>query len=327
MPENESIDEKAKRLSTEIGDPIIADVILFSGGIDNESADYLIKIVKTSERRENAILMLTTRGGSPDAAYRIARCLQKYYTKLVLYIYGRCKSAGTLVSIVADELILSDYGEFGPLDIQLDKKDELFENTSGLDITQALSSLNVRTFNFFRDVLLDLRNGSRGQISTRLASQIATDLSIGVYENIYAQIDPSQLGSIERGINIALDYGNRLKSSNVKDKTLDRLVSGYSSHSFVIDINEAKQLFYNVREPTKLEEELGECIYFLTRDEVDKPLIMKLNQLEQKDERTTPENTERGEASTRERSGEDNQATVGKEQGQEQQRDDSQKAA
>ena len=88
---NETLEQKAERLAKEMGEKNEADVILFSGTIDSESADRLIKIVKTGTRRANVILMLTTRGGSPDAAYRIARCLQKYYTKLTLFIYGRCK--------------------------------------------------------------------------------------------------------------------------------------------------------------------------------------------------------------------------------------------
>ena len=310
MSKEESPAEKATRLAGEVGDLNDADVIFFSGTIDSDSADDLIKVVKRAERKTNVILMLTTRGGYPDAAYRIARCLQKYYSKLILYIYGRCKSAGTLVSIVADEIILSDYGEFGPLDIQLDKKDELFENSSGLDITQALSSLNVRTLEFFRKVLLDLRQGSRGQISTKLASQIATNLAVGAYSKIFEQIDPSQLGSIERAINIALDYGKRLKSSNVKEGTLDRLVTEYSSHSFVIDINEAKDLFNDVREPTDLEEELGYCIYAVTRDEVDETLVIKLNTRRKADEEKEPEDSEAAEDNSSEGSREDNQTSA-----------------
>lgn len=284
MAQNELSFERATHLANEISVDNDADLIVFSGTIDSDSSDKLIRIVKENKEKDNVILVLTTRGGSPDAAYRIARCLQKYYNKLVLYVYGRCKSAGTLVCLAADELILSDYGEIGPLDIQLDKKDELFENTSGLNITQALSSLNERTLYFFRDVLINLRSGSKSQISTKLASQIATNISIGVYAKIYEQIDPSQLGSIERAISIAHDYGERLKSENVKEDTLTKLVTKYSSHSFVIDNKEAEDLFNTVRRPTEKEEQFGECIYFLVRDETKTSFIYKFDLNEDKEE-------------------------------------------
>lgn len=277
MPENETFEQKWQRLSLEVGNTYDADVILYSGEIDDATADNLIRIARQDNRRKNVVLMLATRGGSADAAYRIARCLQSQYTKFVIYIYGICKSAGTLIAIGAHEIILSDFGEFGPLDVQLGKRDELFENISGLNTIQALNSLNTRTLDFFRSILLDLRQGSRGQLSTKLASEIASHLSIGVYEKIYSQIDPVQLGSIERSINIASDYGKRLQSENVKPETVERLVSGYSSHSFVIDLKEAQTLFMNVRKPSKIEEELAEFISFVTRDPASKPFVQKLN--------------------------------------------------
>jgi hypothetical protein len=132
---------------------------------------------------------------------------------------------------------------------------------------------------------MDIRYGSNGQISTKLAAELATNISTTVHGKIYEQIDPVQLGALERAMMIAHEYGKRLKSSNVKNDALDRLASGYSSHSFVIDINEARQLFDNVREPTEKEEELGECISFATRDEPDgQTFVEKLNKAEEPNE-------------------------------------------
>jgi hypothetical protein len=273
----ETPEEKWQRLANLVADKYNADVVLYSGEIEDGVADQLIKLAKQTVRKENIVLMLTTRGGSPDAAYRMARCLQRQYKKIVLYIYGICKSAGTLVAVGAHEIILSDFGEFGPLDIQLGKQDELFETVSGLNITQALNSLNTRAQDVFRSTLIDLKGGSRGQISTKLAAEIASNFAIGLHEKIYAQIDPVQLGSIERSINIASDYGSRLKTDNVKENTVDKLVSGYPSHSFVIDIKEAETLFNVVRMPDANEEELGECISWVTRDPAKNTFVQKIN--------------------------------------------------
>lgn len=264
-------------LSREVSAAHNADVVLFSGGINHENADTLIRIAKRPDRRENIYLLMTTRGGLPDAAYRMARTLQRYYKRITLYVHGRCKSAGTLVAVGAHEIILSDFGELGPLDVQLGKQDELFENQSGLNITQALSSLNTRVIEFFRSSLLDSRAGVR--MSTRLSAEIATKLAIGAYEPIFGQVDPVQLGSIERAIQIALVYGTMLSetSKNLHPEAIDRLVSSYPSHSFVIDLEEAKRLFRQVRQPTDTEERLGESISFVTRDENDRSFIDLLN--------------------------------------------------
>jgi hypothetical protein len=301
----ETLDQQYSRLAISIGKAHDADVILYSGGINDEGADKLIKMSKEPNRAPNVFLLLTTRGGSPDAGYRMARSLQRHYKKILLYIHGLCKSAGTLVAIGADELILSDFGEFGPLDVQLGKQDELFENHSGLNITQALTSLNTRVVDLFRESLIDLRSGSRGQLSTKLASEIASRLAIGAYESIYAQVDPVQLGSIERAIQIASEYGRRLaRRDNLKPNALDLLVSGYPSHSFVIDIEEAATLFKHVRVPNDTEEELGECISFLTRDEKPQTVVYKLNDLPEA-ANEPPSDDQQGSAGVSPGSGED----------------------
>jgi hypothetical protein len=279
----ESFEEKWMRLGNVVSDHSNADVLLYTGDIEDTAADQLIELAKLPERKENVVLMLTTRGGSPDAAYRMTRCLKRQYKKIILYIYGTCKSAGTLVAVGAHEIILSDFGELGPLDIQLGKRDELFETVSGLNITQALNSLNTRTQDVFRSALIDLKGGSRGQLSTKLAAEISSNLVIGLYGRIYAQIDPAQLGSIERSINIASDYCQRLKTDNVEKDTIDTLVSGYPSHNFVIDLEEAKKLFKIVRKPDDKEEELAKCFRWVTRDPAEKVYVWKLNTIEKKE--------------------------------------------
>lgn len=95
-------------------------------------------------------------------------------------------------------------------------------------------------------------------ISTRSAAQIAASLVAGLLEPIAAQIDPHRLGEAIRAINIANYYGTRLATSNVKSEALDRLISGYPTHTFVIDINEAKTLFEVVDQLTDAEVEIAE---------------------------------------------------------------------
>src|SRR5437868_3425052 len=82
------------------------------------------------QKRKNAILFLVTNGGDPDAGFRIARALSHYYGSFKIMIPMECKSAGTLVCIGASELILGDRSELGPLDIQVRKRDELFDHGS-----------------------------------------------------------------------------------------------------------------------------------------------------------------------------------------------------
>jgi hypothetical protein len=264
-------------LAVPVGDAHQADVIVFHGQIDQGGADNLIRIAKRPDRRKNVVVLLTTRGGSADAAFRMARCLQTHYAKLLLFIHDTCRSAGTLVAIGADEIVLSEFGKFGPLDVLLDTTDGMFEGASGLDVAQALTSLNQRTYRFYETVLASIRRGSRGLISHRLAAQMASRLAVGAYSDIYQQLDPIQLGHIERAMQIAKEYGERLERHNLREGAIRRLATGYPSQRFVIDLKEAKTLFHHVRAPSSIEEELGECISVVTRDATDDSYVELLN--------------------------------------------------
>ena len=92
-----------------------------------------------------------------------------------------------------------------------------------------------------------------------MAGEIATRIASGLFAPIYSQIDPVRVGEVARALSIAEDYGRRL-DGNLKPGALERLVGGYPSHSFVIDCEEVRDLFDNVREPTTDETELAQLL-------------------------------------------------------------------
>lgn len=225
------------------------DYIVYAGGISRYGYNEITKICKSSDKKK-ACLILLTPGGDPDAGYRIARALQHYYEEgFSVLIPSYCKSAGTLICIGANELIVDDKGELGPLDIQLNKSSELGEKTSGLDLPQAFEALRSEAAKIFRETLFDVRMG--GRISTKLATEVATNLSSNLLSPIYSQIDPLRMGEMQRANFIAYEYGTRLndKFKLLKPGALGRLLLSYSSHAFVIDRKELKELFNKVRRP------------------------------------------------------------------------------
>ena len=240
------------------------DVIAYIGPVDRSGYEQLCDALKGT-RRLNCLLVLCTFGGDPNAGYRIARALSHNYPKgqIRVLVPDYCKSAGTLICIGANELIISDKGELGPLDIQVQKPDEMFQRGSGLDIIRGLQYLQDAVLGTFRNYLVDINQGSG--LSTRSASEIASKLTIGIHEPIFAQIDPIRLGEMQAALTIALDYGSRLnaRTSNLKPAALHKLASGYPSHGFVIDRKEARDLFVNVRMPNEHESVVGDAVSVL----------------------------------------------------------------
>ena len=239
-----------------------AEVYLYFGGLDRPSDDAMMDACPEEPARPNALLLLETFGGDPDAAYRITRYLKTCHSngKLLLLIDRVCKSAGTLVALGADALIMSDRAELGPLDIQLEKPDEVGGHHSGLVVVQTLRTLQEETFRLFEDYFLKLRARSGFRITTRTAAELACTMATGLFGPTYAQIDPLRLGENYRALQIALMYGQRLATNNVKPDTIANLISSFPSHGFVIDRVEASDMFNDVREPSATQEQL--CDYF-----------------------------------------------------------------
>ncbi len=62
-----------EKLIKTASDSYEADIVLYIGPIDRPHDDDFITRVKNWKRRKNVILILTTLGGDPHAAYRMAR--------------------------------------------------------------------------------------------------------------------------------------------------------------------------------------------------------------------------------------------------------------
>ncbi|MBI4321180.1 MAG: SppA protein [Chloroflexi bacterium] len=280
---SESASSKPTEIANKVAAKQEADVLLYNGIIARPYDQEFIELVRKQKAHANVILMLVTEGGDPDAAYRMARALQRDYEKFICYVSGYCKSAGTLLAIGADELIMCDHGELGPLDIQLSKKDELFGMESGAVAFTAIHRLYGHAFLAFEHFFLTTLRASGFTITTRTAANIATNLTTGLFGPVFQQIDPMHVGKAGREMSIANRYGSLLDqhSRNMQPGALDALVSGYPSQGFVIDREEALDLFRTVRCPDELERGLAYSLDELARRSIsyrsDEPIMYFLS--------------------------------------------------
>ena len=296
-----------------------------------------LKNVGLKSGNQCCTLILTTFGGDPHAAYRIARALRHHYKKLRIVVPSFCKSAGTLICISADELAIADTGELGPLDLQVRKSSELQESSSVMDSMQALKAILNHTIDVFRKTLVDVRYG--GNLSTKLAGDFACKIATGVAAPLYSQIDPIKIGEMQRKMGIAHEYGQRLSEygKNLKEEAIVKLSAGYPSHDFVIDRKEAANLFNKVTNLSAAESELCDKLWeilYIEGDELpiyinalceDKDAINEQSGTENpKKQKTTTRNT--NQASNNKSNGHAGNGSSGIKKGAGARRDDSQAA-
>jgi len=231
------------------------DVYMYCGPVEragyNKICDAISEAVEENRKSEKVVLFLCTYGGDPNAGYRIARAMIHHYgsENFEIAVPTACKSAGTLICIGANKLLFFNSGELGPLDIQIQKQDEIFQSNSGLDILRGMTYLQDGALTAFKRYLVDINK--MGGISTKIASEIAGNLVKGLYTPIFAQVDPLKLGEMNAALQIANEYGSRLneKSKSLKEHALNKLIHTYPAHSFVVDRSEAKTLFERVESP------------------------------------------------------------------------------
>lgn len=229
------------------------DLLLLNAAISRGTEAKLASVLKKRQRKkEKAALIVCTEGGDPDAAFRIARHVQDAYKEHTAIVAGWCKSAGTLICVGANKIVMGPLGELGPLDVQLAKPDDLGGMSSGLTLDSAFRSLKAISFDIYEHFLLEMIKKSGGRITTRTAAQISAKMTSGLMSRIFEQIDPVKVGEDFRSTRIAEEYAERLnfKSKNLiltsSFDAMEALVRGYPSHGFVIDKAEAGSFFHRV---------------------------------------------------------------------------------
>ena len=262
--------EVTRDLANELGQKTNSDVLIINAGIE-PGLDFAVfrEVMNRGKPRENLILFLCTEGGSADAAYRTMRHLQRQYTTITIVIGGWCKSAGTLMCIGANKLVMAPLAELGPIDVQLAKTDELFESSSGLAIDSAFQKLQIESAKLFMQHVLTLKHHFKNRMSFKTAVNSAIEMTNASIKPIFERFDPLSIGEDFRSYRIAEEYGARLDgvAHNLRRDegfdALDMLLGGYPSHGFVIDFNEACDLFLRVE---MIDEHTGPLLESLNND-------------------------------------------------------------
>lgn len=213
-----------------------------------------------SKRGDALDVLFCSSGGDIDAAYIMARELRKRFEHLALFVPLIAKSAATLLCLAADELVLGDLGELGPLDAQCDERQQAdFPlNTSRLALFKAVEQLQLMALDAYDDAARRVVNQSR--MSPFDAGTKASELTASLFGPIYAKIDPIRVAEAARGLELGSEYARRILARYRPDvprerhaQLVHRLIHNYPSHGFVIDADELRELGLPNRPPDATE--------------------------------------------------------------------------
>ena len=127
---------------------------------------------------DNAIdLILETPGGSGEAAEDIVRLIRERFASMGAIVPGTAKSAGTLLAMAGDEILMSDESALGPIDAQITQNGKVFSAHALLQGMDQIKEEIEKTGQLNRIYIPMLQNLSPGELQhARNAQDFAVEL-------------------------------------------------------------------------------------------------------------------------------------------------------
>ena len=210
--------------------------------IDEDALFEVYSDLRKIGEQDNLNVLLYSYGGDARTAFHIGRLLQAYSNKkLQIYPLREAKSAATLIASAADNMVMSELSELGPMDPQI-KLPSIERRFSPLAIKHSLELLHG-----------EISNGHDLIVKT-LAERLPDPLSLA-----------EALKSLETG----KDYLRKLLISRMfagdSEKAAavaEQLVLGYPDHGYCIDFKEAQDIGLVVQEvPDNQRDALYDLMY------------------------------------------------------------------
>jgi ClpP class serine protease len=89
--------------------------------IDVDDSEEVIRAIHMTDREMPLDIILHTPGGLVLASLQIAQAIKKHKGKVTAFVPHYAMSGGTLISLAASEIVMSEHAVLGPVDPQLGK--------------------------------------------------------------------------------------------------------------------------------------------------------------------------------------------------------------
>ncbi len=84
-----------------------------------------IAVEAREDRRRGLVVILDTAGGIVEVVERIVRVLRHHYAEVRFLVPDRAMSAGTVLAMSGDDILMDYHSCLGPIDPQIEREDRL----------------------------------------------------------------------------------------------------------------------------------------------------------------------------------------------------------
>lgn len=218
-------------------------IIIIHSTIQYDTNLALYKCLQNLDDLNNLDILLYSGGGQINPARRLVILLHEYVDYFNVLIPHLAKSAATLLCLAAKTIIMGTMGEFSPIDPHFAPIGTV---PSGANVQMSAEDILA-----FRDMAREWFEISREEDKLQILALLAQ------------KVFPTTLASFFRSDKLVREiaaelllYQNSSMPETDRQAVVDRLVSGYHAHDYVITRSDSKKLGLNIQYASKEEEQL-----------------------------------------------------------------------
>jgi len=208
--------------------------------IANDCIEPFVEILDAIGPTKRISLILHTDGGLILSAWQLINLIRMFCEELEVIVPLRALSAGTLIAIGANSIIMTKQAIIGPIDPSINNPLNPVTNIRGYETTVPVSVESVRGY-------LDVARKELHLKGEKALSSILEDLTNYVH--------PLVLGEIFRSQTQIRFLAEKLLTQQVEDREktksiIDFLCGDSGSHDYTINRREATELGLNIEKPS-----------------------------------------------------------------------------
>jgi len=211
-------------------------------------AHHLERMSKSSKLPKLS-LFLYTRGGNTLAAWSLVNLLRQYCNELEIIIPSKAHSAGTLMCLGSNLIVMTKQSTLGPIDPNINTPlNPAIPNMPGHTIPVSVEAING---------YIELVKKEFGIKNDQALAEVVKVLSEKIHPLVLGEVYRAR-AQIKMLANKLLDF--HIPNGN-KEKIVNFLCTDSGSHDYTINIEDAKDLGLQVEEADKRNAELINSIF------------------------------------------------------------------
>jgi hypothetical protein len=235
---------------TTFGYEVMAYFLADGAAIADEQMLHMYEHLRRLGHQPVVGLWMNSRGGATETPLKVVSLFREFTDRFVVILPYRANSSATLISLGADEIVMTAMSELGPIDPS--RRHPLLpteEGPGGKKIPIPISVQDLRHLLSF--------------LKRELGEDLSPDTSAQVYTALFDKVHPLAIGALEESWALAQQIGEQVLSTHMDPTTrsaeikaiVDRLSDHYKSHLYQISRREARAIGLPVRDATDAESE------------------------------------------------------------------------